>query len=1449
MDGTERNDDQRVLLGLYGAFYFLNVETEFTAFFTYADLLCQFLFKISFPMTLTVAGSSTFPIAFMGGIRELWTYHADVQVVQITAYVVSFFVVLNWCYLGYLVAFYTRHRTHVRPNADVVQPLNTYLWTTAGPLAIPFISILLAHARCGFQTGSCSGAVVGESVFFFVMALLHSVFVVLYETSVYIWSPFSHLASSKAHHRATAVASLFKCLSAILFSLFGAWSAMSVQYALCIYYLVQSVLVAAIHWYDYPYYAGWMNLVHCFLHATGFMVSLGVLMAMNAGSGDIVAWAVIVVGSILMLPTINSLLAWRISGVNKTEVDLIKHPFEVDIRVRDIMKVMTDSLDMETEAAQQGHFKNINELLASVSKTQRDSLKVNLIWATYTFLYQHNKMYAMNKIRHVLNTSRLAFDVIPLEVRLRMIASDFDPDAENEGLDTYEEQVYLEKISVQSMSKCLSSQLRFWGTLISEDYNYTKLENLTMEINHYMAVSRDSLQRMITLNPKSPFFRKLYSQYLLNIANDDHGAKRQLTRAMELESDEDAKFNLTDSERCIIIMSGERDSLGEIVIANNKTCEKFGVSAEDIMGRKINMLMAKPYSNAHNGKVLNYIEHKTNNLSTMSRVVILKSSNGLAFEGVLQVREFPNFTKAPSVTFFGSIQPMQERSFCVVNIASGIVWEMSSSFSNFFAVEVATIKGLSHHVFEVMPGLKELWDTFPTMLSNQIAYQFAIPHNRSFATVTLQLKVGFLPYLSNDFYVFHIDSEDKLADEEQKRNKMREGARTSAMELLVEKVRSEKAKSKGNKRLVRVKGALEEEEEESASEVSAHELEESEHTQSEVSNSSKGSKSTNLLRLGLSRTNKDMEKQLVYALQSVAGMLLLLCTMSVVLQILWANLTITRYKSSLEMLSFPIRTGTTAGSYSAVMFDHLFYKTLFKSKEEEDREEQRLRREIQDILNKFETFPTAFFEATKAMTEKERKRIIGTRFHLTDYAGDLKEVDPVEAVHMFSTTLNFVLKNDLATLEADKRRLAFLRANLQTDLPAIWNETCLYIVSLQEDSAEQVQQLQLGFMLTAVGLVILSFFAIFIPVAHNVLKKKGEIYQLFENIELGNLRDIVGQCSTKLGELDGAEQFSNNVEVQDMMEVISSKSKNMRAMEDDKNEQQLRQKKKSKINFASVFGSKLMFVFLSLLVVCVAYFVGFYFWWQVQRAMIFDDVDFRVYNSRNRIWYSQKLLLSIINLNHDTQQFEVNLTEAQYWETMLTRTNHALYYGDRSLNILTDIRVRPGGEQMLYGNLCEQFERQGINTFNNTPCETYFDGVLTRGAHELYIAYIGLAVDFRRVYNEQGIAASTDHIRSLKTMADDWLPYVNKILDTYLATGFQSAFKSAESTRSLGTALFVLANIIIGLGIMYPLVRSLNERLQSTRNLLTIIPAEIVDNSPSLRDQIRTIGLRLIQSH
>jgi hypothetical protein len=978
------------------------------------------------------------------------------------------------------------------------------------------------------------------------------------------------------------------------------------------------------------------------------------------------------------------------------------------------------------------------------------------------------------------------------------------------------------------MSRTLSLQARFWGILISDDYTLERLQNSTSQIQVSSEATRQSLQRIISLNPKSSLYRRLYSQFLLNVINDEAGAKRQLNRAVELEEEHDGSISLTDSRNCIMIISGERENIGQVLEANDKTCEVFEVSTEDIIGKKINLLMSRAFAPIHNSLLIRYIEYKkAGQVSTMRSGMTMKNASGFVFEGDLQVREYANFTLDPSIAFFGLIKPLPLRMFCVVKQTDLSIWDVSRHYFQFFNTDMQKLRNYEIKISDDLVDWDEYYGLIQKAVSNGESFTFQTVLENNNHETTLQVTVEGLQYAAKDYFKVLFDIKDgdmsKLTQESKEGGKGRYGDYGKD--------------AKSNARSVQVYEGSDAEDSSDSYDSKSEEPEEEE--ENSVASSSK---SANLLRMGLMRTNNNLDSSLRYLLIWIVSLLAVLCAMGISVQVLWSELTINHYKATLDILMSPVQTGTNTATYSAFLFEHLFNETLFSTPEERDSEEKRLRRDLSRFRDELDAFRKNIYDHSVALSRKEVDLIQDSRIGLHNYDGMPMELDVVETIHQYSVAITMILNKNFDELKADRRPLRFIITNRNNTIATTWDQICQFILKNQDENNKTVQTMEFAFMISAVSLVTLISFTVFFPTVYIIFKQSADVYALFEKLEQGNMRDIYGQCIQRLTELEGIESAANNMELQDMMEVIASKRSHSAA---DGNKAS-----KVRIRVISVLFNRATLQLFMIMIITVTYFLGYYLWWMQLHTSLFDSINHRVYYGVMRSYYTRRITLNAIQYSADAGKFDINTTDSKDWEVKLWDVDHALFFGDPEFNIDTDIRFMNGGNDILSKSLCDMYTQYKVELYDNPPCTSFLSSALTQSTREVIVSFLSLSEDLRKTYNDDSYTKPEleDKIKTLKSMADNWIPDSYRIFNRWIRDSFTLGFAQASSSRQIGTISYIIVCIVSVFALYYPMVKKMNRDIRQTRNLLMIIPPEVIESSKTLREMVRGIALRMLQS-
>jgi hypothetical protein len=389
--------------------------------------------------------------------------------------------------------------------------MQEHIHWSSGPLTIPYTSIMLNYITCGRMQTNCEIVAVDsiQFAFFCIIIITHNALSVAYKVCVFEWSLYSHLPATKVHSRVCIVATPARSLITILFGLIQGNNDKAISYLLAASCIVYQSLLGFFFWYEQPFVKRHINEVHVGIYAVACMGSFSVLFSIiSQGTGDVVCLGMFFIGTLLLIPSILKLNDMRISFARDAPLSSLKTPTDVEIRIRlELQKLVATKIARENgDLDDTGTLdtKEIENIISHFQKSMKQSFKFNLIWATYLFMFKSNKFVAMHKLRNNLNNSPMIFDILPLQIRLRSFAESSSTEEVEAGLTSFEEQQRLQRHAVDCMSRALSLQARFWGTLISDDYTLQSLEALTSQIHFVSEAARQSLQRIVFLNPKSP---------------------------------------------------------------------------------------------------------------------------------------------------------------------------------------------------------------------------------------------------------------------------------------------------------------------------------------------------------------------------------------------------------------------------------------------------------------------------------------------------------------------------------------------------------------------------------------------------------------------------------------------------------------------------------------------------------------------------------------------------------------------------------------------------------------------------------------------------------------------------------------------------------------------------------------------------------------------------------
>jgi hypothetical protein len=487
--------------------------------------------------------------------------------------------------------------------------------------------------------------------------------------------------------------------------------------------------------------------------------------------------------------------------------------------------------------------------------------------------------------------------------------------------------------------------------------------------------------------------------------------------------------------------------------------------------------------------------------------------------------------------------------------------------------------------------------------------------------------------------------------------------------------------------------------------------------------------------------------------------------------------------------------------------------------------------------DQLDAFRKHFFTELSFLSKAEVEKIKNARIPLLTHDENSVQMTLMEAVHQYTVSMSLIVKRNMSELVKDPLPLSFIQVNKNNNIAEVWDNVCNAILLEQVRSTASVLMNEFICMISAISLVVLAAVSIFFPAVYRVNKQRADIYSMFEKIEPSHMQLIYSQCVQRLKEF-GGENGGNNMDLEDLMEMTASK----------KSEPDSVKRAKIRVTLSSVLMHKLSLGVIFILSITLLYFLGYYLWWSSVQDSVLKGVENRVYLGVTRKYYTRKLMLEIIQYNPETKQLDMNTDEIKNWEQKLWKTDHAIYYGDLDLNITTDIRQMQGGETLLNENMCDLISKRNLSSDTIHRCKRFMGGVLTQNSHEVVVAFVGFSQDLRKTYNRDPsnpeVLAKT---LTIKELADDWFPLCQDVYNSWIQEVFVQTYKYAAQFRQTGTIFYILVCTLSLLFVYLPLVRQMNWELAQTRNLLLIIPTEVLESSKVLKETVKRVAIRMLK--
>jgi PAS domain S-box-containing protein len=168
---------------------------------------------------------------------------------------------------------------------------------------------------------------------------------------------------------------------------------------------------------------------------------------------------------------------------------------------------------------------------------------------------------------------------------------------------------------------------------------------------------------------------------LRKVANDDFEACDVYDQFISIKKNlyiskisKEFDMNGNSSNVAVIMISGSRHNLGEVINANNELFELLGYNKDDVHGSSINRLMPQSIAAMHDKKLIDYITQNKERSGLSEIVVFALHKNGVMIPTIIRKKAIPNLHSG--IQFIGFL--------CKANDFSSLIPKGQNKDDDFF---------------------------------------------------------------------------------------------------------------------------------------------------------------------------------------------------------------------------------------------------------------------------------------------------------------------------------------------------------------------------------------------------------------------------------------------------------------------------------------------------------------------------------------------------------------------------------------------------------------------------------------------------------------------------------------------------------------------------------------------------------------------------------------------
>jgi PAS domain S-box-containing protein len=196
--------------------------------------------------------------------------------------------------------------------------------------------------------------------------------------------------------------------------------------------------------------------------------------------------------------------------------------------------------------------------------------------------------------------------------------------------------------------EAITRRAQFWAALNATNKEFGKIHALGAEYTNAATKAARLYQALHELNPNVPDGLRAYGSFLMDIQRDNSAGSAMIAKADALEekrnmqendhnedeagnrisplrsTNADIVMDLFDDRNAVVTISGQPNTLGEVISMNPGGCQLLGCTQSEITGKNVSAIMPEPFGSLHNMFLHRYLETGQQRVISSTRMVFAK---------------------------------------------------------------------------------------------------------------------------------------------------------------------------------------------------------------------------------------------------------------------------------------------------------------------------------------------------------------------------------------------------------------------------------------------------------------------------------------------------------------------------------------------------------------------------------------------------------------------------------------------------------------------------------------------------------------------------------------------------------------------------------------------------------------------------------------------------------